>query len=750
MLKSKPLHLNIKPEKGAGRKWPGISGLSMFWVESAAVLVIHAITFVIITWPFALSPLTRIIGWPGDNLQHLWSLWWAKHAWFDLNTRLWQVTAFYYPLGMDNPMVGATVWNQMLWLPVVLTVGPIVAYNAALSSAYILTGLTTYWLVLWVTRHRGGALFGSLAFAFCAARMSHIYAHLAYLTTYFIPLSVLALLWLSKRPDWKRAALLAATWCAAMLVNFKLIVTFLFPVSAVLALWQMQHFETTRLKWRYLISVAIAGLIAVGLWLIAGWPMLAATSNEAGDFLAQLGTESNSASLLGFLAPSWRNPLLPEIPALRSFLKQVNGFWIEDLVYIGIPTALLAVVGLRHFGRATSAWLALVVLCGVLALGPFLKIAGESITLLIEDQSHKVTLPWALLAQLPPLDLLRTPARLAQPMMLGLAILAGFGVAHLSRRLRGRPVLRIVIPGILAWIAVWEGVVVFPTRTFGPTAPPFFHQLATGGKPGAVLTFPAADPANPNNLAWAGVEIQMYHQTAHQRPMTSGFAWRVHPGVVGAVNQLQQAIDPVLFFDIVARPSNLADYLDSLGYAYVALYKDTRMFANRPSGLSAEDIARIRERLIPQLGAPVYEDEVILVFEVPDTSRSTPFVAAYRGWYALERQPDGNARRWSQEQATLWARAPISRAVQIEMRYRPLSPTQTLRVLDGDRALALETRSDTDGFIVSRSMPLEIGPTPKLVTLVSETGCAPIEPVGGRFRRCVAFYFSDIRLVVDK
>ncbi len=53
-------------------------------------------------------------------------------------------------------------------LPVTVLFGPIIAYNAAVILAYVLTGLTTYGLIRYLTRNRAGALVGSVTLNFCA------------------------------------------------------------------------------------------------------------------------------------------------------------------------------------------------------------------------------------------------------------------------------------------------------------------------------------------------------------------------------------------------------------------------------------------------------------------------------------------------------------------------------------------------------------------------------------------------------
>jgi hypothetical protein len=535
---------------------------------------------------------------------------------------------------------------------------------------------------------------------------------------------------------------------AGMLVNFKSIITFMMPVSIVLSAWLLSTHQSIRRRIRVALMLAFAAAIAIGLWLPIAFPLLRSSVQNHGGFLLNFGTESNSASLLGFLAPSWRNPLLPAAPELADFLKKVNGFWIETLVYVGVGTLALAVIGMRAAGKQAAPWLILIAGCGILALGPFLKIAGEPVLLQIEGVQHKAALPWAYLAQLPVLSLLRTPSRFAQPMMLGIAVLAGFGAARMHAQLKGRPITRLVALGTLAFVAAFEGVVVFPTRTFGPSVPPFFRQIAQSGKPGALLTYPSLNPLNPGTFEWLGTELQMLHQTVHQRPITSGYIWRVDDSVYGAIAQLENAIDPALGRDIFPKPDNLPAYLHSLGFAYVVVYKhQDAVSATRLNGARPDDIARIRPYLIEALGAPVYEDDGIMAFQVPDAAAGAVFLATQKGWYGVEAEAEGSARRWMTDQASLYVRAPVSTTARLELEYSPFAPTYTLQLAYGDVPIGLSTHVDTDGRWSVRSEPFEVGPSQTSIRLTSESGCSPIEPMDVGFRRCVAFYVSKIELI---
>ena len=99
------------------------------------------------------------------------------------------------------------------------------------------------------------------------------------------------------------------------------------------------------------------------------------------------------------------------------------------------------------------------------------------------------------------------------------------------------------------------------------------------------------------------------------------------------------------------------------------------------------------------------------------------------------------------DQASLYVRAPVSTTARLELEYTPFAPTYTLQLAYGDLPIGLSTLVDSDGRLIARSEPFVVGPGQTSIRLTSESGCSPVEPAGGRFRRCVAFYVSRVKLI---
>jgi hypothetical protein len=165
------------------------------WRSVLGVILAYALITVVVTCPVAFRLRSALAGTPDqDALQHLWISWWTEKALLELGTSPAQASCLYYPDGTYNPMLWVTPYPQVAALPLQLLFGQVVAYNLHLLLSFVLTGLTTYLLCLYLTRNRWASFIGGLIFAFFPNRLSHATAHLAQVVTYFFPLYALYLI----------------------------------------------------------------------------------------------------------------------------------------------------------------------------------------------------------------------------------------------------------------------------------------------------------------------------------------------------------------------------------------------------------------------------------------------------------------------------------------------------------------------------------------------------------------------------
>lgn len=219
---------------------------------------------------------------------------------------------------------------------------------------------------------------------------------------------------------------------------------------------------------------------------------------------------------LAFFVP---NPLHPWFGHLsRGELSRLPGGFVENVA--AIPwTALALVVGAAVAAkrRPPTFWLAFTALFALLALGPFVKVAGIL---------TYVPTPWALLRYVPILGAARMPSRFSILVMLGIAALAAFAVRDLSARAR-RP--RILVAAIS--LVLLAELLPAPRTLHSAEVPSVYRIIRDDPRPVRVLDLPfglrdGLTSHGNTTAAW------QYYQTLHEKPILGGYLSRLPSGDV--------------------------------------------------------------------------------------------------------------------------------------------------------------------------------------------------------------------------
>src|SRR5688572_11374391 len=167
--------------------------------------------------------------------------------------------------------------------------------------------------------------------------------------------------------------------------------------------------------------------------------------------------------LLALVLPNPNHPLAPE--ALAQWLTKRPQAYIENVA--SLPYAALAILffAWRAGWRPSRWWVGLSAMFGVLALGPFIHIAGLN---------TYVPGPWALLRYIPLIGFVHTPARFAILFTLCVAILVVRALSELSH---GHPRRRRVVLGV-ASIALVAELIPAPLTLYSAAIPPLYrHEI---------------------------------------------------------------------------------------------------------------------------------------------------------------------------------------------------------------------------------------------------------------------------------
>jgi len=391
------------------------------------VLALFLAAAICMTWPLAARIGTHLphrdVSY--DEFVSCWALAWGSHkvlardfnGFFDGN--------ILYPARLTFAYSEHLLGYLPIVLPVYGLTGNIVlARNLCHLINFVLVGYFTYCLVRRLGAGDGAAVFAGLAMAFVPHRFQQ-WHHLSLSGFEWTPLALLCLHRLVDRPGLLRGLAAGAAVGMQTLVGLYLgaalclvSVLFVVCVAPVTGTWRRGRF------W--------AGLgAAVAVVALANAPLVAPyvqARRAFGPAQVRLGTVAQgSAEPRDFGRVPETNRLLPMM-GLPTERRTEHVAWPGAVVGVHALIGIVVVLRRRGVRRRGLFYLVAGVVFLVLSLGPMIRVNGDT-----------VTGPYRILMNLlPPIRGIRAPARMTVFVSLCLAVLAGWGAAAVTRRLKRR------------------------------------------------------------------------------------------------------------------------------------------------------------------------------------------------------------------------------------------------------------------------------------------------------------------------
>ena len=541
------------------------------------------------TYPLIFRLHTHFIGdLFSDAYEYNHHIWWMNHA-LRNGESMFHVQPLAYPDGLNgawlwgNPLQSFPAWLFLFVLP------PPAAYNLSALITLSLNGWTTYFLCWRLTGKFPAALLGGTIFALYPTIQGHLIgSHVGLVTLWGVPLYALALFNLRERGDWRSILLTALWFVVSILGNSLLLVYALFPITLAFIL-----VELVNRRWRVLWRTIIAGIIGSAIALVFIAPIVLEQINSPVD--SGGGDVRYSADLLAIVTPSFYNPLFTNLTYSRSILGGVNN--VEGSAYIGVIAATLALIGLWRQQKSRW-WGVLALFAWILSLGPLLKVVNQLVTIHIDKYESHIVLPWAVLMNVPVLNIARTPARFNFIVGLSLAVMAAYGfswlITHQSIFHWRWLIVAILVPIIAFEYQVWWENGLPELRTTIDLQADEITALRDNPNVRAVFNIPS------NHLLTA--KDGMYLQTRHQKPMIAGHVTRRTPVSPAKLNLLEQTLNPAL--------------LKEAGADVIILHR-----------YWTEDDGALETFARQSLGEPFYESERLISWYVPAITETPDFTA---------------------------------------------------------------------------------------------------------------------------
>lgn len=464
-----------------------------------------------------------------------------------------------------------------------LTGSSIAAYNAIYLSLFVAAATAACILALKITRSWPAAFVAGLIFGFSPFKFGQT-THLHISAIFLMPIALLLLRELIRRPRVVTAIWLGLVWAIQTLISYYVGFMLLLAMAAYgLAGLILERRVGSRGERRKAVmgTIAYSGIaILLGLVLIAPltWPYFTSVREEVDQTRSIEEISTYSISPLDPVRPSARAEIEMPAPLGRNPSS-------ETQFYIGFAAGILALAGLTlGRWRESLRWLAVVFTGFLMALGPY---------------KWGVPLPYRAFLTLPGFKGLRVPGRFAAVFFLGIAVLAAMGAAALWRR--GK-LWKVIVIGLGA-LVVTEFAVALPVTEPMPgrlAEMPSYVQWLRDAPPGPVVEIPMYRSTVSGSVRQA---YRQYLGTYDWNPRVNGYSGytpRDYPELVEVMRVFPESTSP----------------LDALGVRYVVIhYDELASLDETNSGLPTPDQMRTALAANPRF-KPVFADGPTEIYEL--------------------------------------------------------------------------------------------------------------------------------------
>jgi len=221
------------------------------------------------------------------------------------------------------------------------------------------------------------------------------------------------------------------------------------------------------------------------------------------------------ADLLAFFMPNPNHPLwgAPFHDLIERWSGRMDGFQEFTVAIPFVALGVILVAAWRYKWRPTPAMATFTVLFGLLALGPFVQIAG---------MNTSIPTPWALVRYVPVLSLARSPSRLAIIALIGVTTMFMFALTHLTTRFPERRRMILAAVGLLMLFELWPA----PRPLYSAEIPSIYRLIAANPDKVRVLELPFGVRDGASSLGDFSAFSQ-YCQTSHGKRLVGGAVSRI-------------------------------------------------------------------------------------------------------------------------------------------------------------------------------------------------------------------------------
>jgi len=706
------------------------------WLDHGLPLLVYALLAIGLTWPTLLHFTTSLTSDGGDARSYLWQLWFVRQALLT-GSSVFDAPLLYFPHGTTLLLHGAGPLLGVLALPFWIG-GPVAAYNGVILLSACLSGYCMYLLARGLGFERLLALFAGVVLLAAPFRLAGTVGHLDRL---FVALLPLALLCFYRALDPERSLWwTGATAVVLLLALLHNAYQFVFAGLGMAYFFVVACLEGGRAR---LWTLSRDGVLIAGGALILVSPLLVAIVRQVygSTLTARINDQSflYQPDLLQLFTPSTESVLFSLV---GTRFRPYDVYWgIETSVYLTWTVIGLCALAVWRGGRTARYWVGFGVIGAVLALGPSLKVYGQT---QFTDYHLPVLLPYAILTSLPGMEVMRTPGRFMLMAEVGLSIAATFGLAALIRPV---PRLRYAIVGLatlLLFVEVWP--LPWPDERLRPV-PEFYKHIA--GDPAAYGVFDLPINSNEYTTYLHESSYAQIDQMTHHKGIASGYISRpfeIHPVFPCLISLTGH------FGDVTVNGQPCSAEAQAMlarnGYRYVVFHKPQAEYPHYAPGSWPEASARAFIRSAFGDQAPIQSDDLVEVYAVDQslaTSEAPTTLAIEDGWRDAEAD-----WRWTKSPATLLVDSPREQAATLEITPALIFDPSALNGLGERGILTVAVNGASLAVPIARdqptAIPLTLHPGVQRIELTLRAGnFRPID-FGGTDNALLSFAVRTINL----
>ncbi len=719
------------------------------------IIGLYTLLTLILTWPVALDPATRVPGeatWAFDESTFLWNMWWFKFCLLSLGQTPLHSIYIFFPIGINLTTYTFNLFNAAIGLPFSLAFSMPLASNLVLLFSFVTSAYGTFLLSLYLLRSpslssdRAGlplpresfscylaAFAAGAVFAFSASRMMYAaLGHYNFVTIQWFPFYTLFLL-KTLRGGSARSRVMAGLFAAFCLYAELTYSVFLLILTLILAAdaWRKRRAAgemgvgpAVRFFLPGLLGIALVTLILIAPFVLTVLP------NFLDPAYAEPGWGEGlklSADLAGLFTPTPLHPLsgVDWLRELRAVIEGNGRFQDVNTLFLGYGIVVLALLGAWRW-RAGRVWLWSALLFTVLSLGPLLTVNGQN-RFNLDGLEVTFPLPFALLHYLPIINANRVPNRFGIPLTMALALLVGAGVLWLLERgQRSYPTrftrrFLIFLYGLLMVLLLFDQTSV-PLPTSDARIPDVYYRIGAEPENFTLMQLPLGWRNSYGTLGAERTQLQ-YYQAAHQRPMLGGntsrnpafkFEYYAQIPFFAALTETELYRDVDELTRQRAR-QQASELMTLYNIKYLVIHEPLPL--RKPYEDTYPATRRLALDMIPHRAEPVYQSPGVQAFAVEQVPVPEPLVLDFGDWTSAPYRGEG----WAGDEIIFAATANWATAIEAVI-FFPVRGS-------GDRQLALQVAPFTYPGSPSQAVGLILNGREILHDLPLHEGWQPVEAV---------------------